>query len=107
MHRVTVREIKKLELQNGKIPFDEWFGSLRDKKVQAAVDTRLARVRTGNFGDFNSVGSGVFELRIHAGPGLRVYYGLHRGQVVVLVGGGDKSRSNGTFLARRSCGSSL
>lgn len=41
------REIKKLELQNGLVPFDEWFDSLRDKKLQAAVDTRLARVRAG------------------------------------------------------------
>jgi putative addiction module killer protein len=92
MRGVTIREIKKLELQNGQVPFDEWFGSLADKKLEAAVDTRLARVRAGNFGDFKSVGGGVFELRIYAGPGLRVYYGLHRGHIVVLLGGGDKSR---------------
>ena len=84
------REIKKLELQNGLVPFDEWFDSLRDKKLQAAVDTRLARVRAGNFGDCKSVGDGVFELRIALGPGLRVYYGLHGRQVVILLGGGDK-----------------
>ena len=58
--------------------------------MQAAVDTRLARVRAGNFGDCKSVGSGVFELRIALGPGLRIYYGLHGRQVVVLLGGGDK-----------------
>jgi putative addiction module killer protein len=84
------REIKKLELQNGLVPFDEWFDSLRDKKMQAAVDARLARVRAGNFGDCKSVGSGVFELRISFGPGLRVYYGLHGQKIVVLIGGGDK-----------------
>ncbi len=84
------REIKKLELQNGLVPFDEWFDSLRDKKLQAAVDTRLARVRAGYFGDCKSVGDGVFELRIALGPGLRVYCGLHGRQVVILLGGGDK-----------------
>jgi len=88
---VIAREIKKLELQNGLVPFDEWFDSLRDRKMQTAVDARLARVRAGNFGDHKSVGSGVFELRIVLGPGLRVYYGLHGKEVVVLVGGGDKS----------------
>ena len=76
------KEIKKLELQNGLVPFDEWFDSLRDRKMQAAVDSRLARVRAGNFGDSKSVGDGVFELRI--------YYGMQGRQVVVLVGGGDK-----------------
>jgi putative addiction module killer protein len=84
------RGIKKLELQNGLVTFDEWFDSLRDKKMQAAVDARLTRVRAGNFGDCKSVGGGVFELRISFGPGLRVYYGLHGQQVVVLLGGGDK-----------------
>jgi putative addiction module killer protein len=84
-------EIKKLELQNGLVPFDEWFDSLRDWKMQAAVDARLARVRAGNFGDCKSVGGGVFELRIAFGPGLRIYYGLHGKQIVVLLGGGDKN----------------
>jgi len=87
---VLEKEIKKLELQNGLVPFDEWFDSLRDRKMQAAVDTRLARVRAGNFGDHKSMGGGVFELRIALGPGLRVYYGLEGRQVVVLLGGGDK-----------------
>ena len=88
---VREREIKKLELQNGLVPFDEWFDALGDQKMQVAVDARLTRVRAGNFGDCKSVGSGVFELRIALGPGLRVYYGLQGREVVILVGGGDKS----------------
>jgi len=84
-------EIKKLVLQNGLVPFDGWFGSLRDWKMQATVDARLARVRAGNIGDCKSVGCGVFELRIALGPGLRVYYALPGRRVVVLLGGGDKS----------------
>jgi len=85
------KEIKKLELQNGLVPFDEWFDSLRDLRMQAAVDTRLARVRAGNFGDCKFVGGGVYELRIALGPGLRIYYGLQGRKIVVLIGGGDKS----------------
>jgi hypothetical protein len=42
------REIKKLELQNGLVPFDEWFDFLCDRRMQAAVGARLARVRAGN-----------------------------------------------------------
>ena len=88
---VLEREIRKLELQNGLVPFDEWFDSLRDQRMQVAVDARLTRVRAGNFGDCKSVGGGVFELRIALGPGRRVYYGLHGRQIIVLLGGGDKS----------------
>ena len=82
------REIRKLELENGRVPFDDWFESLGDLRMQAAVDARLARVRAGNFGDHKGVGAGVFELRMNAGPGLRLYYGEHRKQLVILLGGG-------------------
>jgi len=39
---VTEREIRKLELENGRVPFDDWFESLGDLRMQAAVDARLA-----------------------------------------------------------------
>jgi len=87
---VIERDIKKLELQSGLVPFDEWFDSLGDQRMRAAVDARLSRVRAGNFGDAKSVGGGVFELRIALGPGHRVYYGLHGRHVVILLGGGEK-----------------
>src|SRR4051812_47691582 len=62
--KVQERKIQKLVLDNGEIPFDAWFGSLAEIRLQISVDSRLARVRSGNFGDFRSVGGGVLELRI-------------------------------------------
>lgn len=59
--------------------------------LQRAVDARLTRLAVGNFGDHKSVGAGVFELRIPKGPGLRVYYGLRGSELVILIGGGNKS----------------
>jgi putative addiction module killer protein len=88
---VIEREIQKLELANGSLPFDDWKGSLLDKRMRAAVDARLARVRLGNFGNHRHVGEGVNELKIDLGPGLRIYYGEHGGKFVLLLGGGDKS----------------
>lgn len=84
------REIRKLVLGNGRVPFDEWYHSLLDKRMRASVDIRLNRIRLGNFGDHKHVGSGVFELRIDLGPGLRIYYGEHGGKIVLLLAGGDK-----------------
>jgi putative addiction module killer protein len=69
-----VRDIQKLQLENGSVPFDDWYRSLLDKKMRAAVGVRLARVRLGNFGNHRHVGDGVCELKIDLGPGLRVYY---------------------------------
>jgi putative addiction module killer protein len=86
--------IQKLELENGVIPFDEWIEALADIRMQAAIDSRLARVRAGNFGDHKAVGGGVSELRINFGPGLRVYYARKGSEIVILLGGGDKSRQS-------------
>ena len=85
------REIQKLELENGQVPFDDWYNSLLDRKMRASVNIRLARIRLGNFGNCRPVGEGVKELKIDLGPGLRVYYAEHGGRLVLLLGGGDKS----------------
>ncbi len=71
--------------------FIEWLDGLRDARAVAKIASRLIRVANGNFGDCASVGEGVEELRVHYGPGYRVYF-VRRGSVVVIVlGGGDKS----------------
>lgn len=72
--------------------FDEWFERLRDKRAKARIDARFKVIaETGHFGDFRSVGSSVFELRFHFGPGYRVYYTMRGETLVLLLAGGDKS----------------
>jgi putative addiction module killer protein len=71
--------------------FVNWFESLKDRRAKARIQARIDRLELGNFGDVAPVGEGVSELRIHYGPGYRVYF-AKRGQVVViLLSGGDKS----------------
>lgn len=76
--------------EDGREPFAEWLRSLRDKAAQARIRVRLQQVQTGNFGDCEPVGEGVIELRVHVGPGYRVYCGRHGKAVVLLLWGGDK-----------------
>ncbi len=71
--------------------FDAWFTRLADGKAKARVLARLRSATFGNFGDCAPVGDGVFEMRIHFGPGYRVYYIRSGGSVYVLLAGGDKS----------------
>lgn len=54
--------------------FDEWFEALRDKQVARRIQVRIDRAEEGNFGDCKPVGEGVSEMRIHYGPGYRVYF---------------------------------
>jgi len=49
------------------------------------------RLELGNAGDHSSVGNGVSELRVHSGPGYRVYYKKTGNTIIVILCGGDKS----------------
>ena len=71
--------------------FDQWFSSLRDRQTARRIQARIDRAEDGNFGDHKSVGEGVFEMRIHHGPGYRVYFMLRGLEVVILLIAGDKS----------------
>ncbi len=75
---------------NGDEPLSEWLNGVRDKMAQARIRIRLRQVEAGNFGDCESVGEGVSELRVHVGAGYRVYFGRYGQTVVVLLCGGDK-----------------
>lgn len=85
VHNMHMFEIQRTAL------FDEWLGSLRDRIGQKQVLARLARLSLGHWGDCKPVGGEVVELRIHAGPGYRVYCWQEGATVVVALGGGDKS----------------
>jgi putative addiction module killer protein len=71
--------------------FDDWLRSLTDIKARAAIVSRLRQAAEGNFGDCEPVGSGVSEMRIHVGPGYRVYFVRNGAAVYVILCGGDKS----------------
>ncbi len=71
--------------------YASWFTSLRDRTAKARIDIRIRRLSLGNFGDTRPVGEGVTELRIHYGPGYRIYLKKQDDALVILLAGGDKS----------------
>jgi putative addiction module killer protein len=80
-----VIEIRKTDV------FAEWLEGMRDMKGRARVQARIERLAQGNAGDVQSVGGGVSEMRIHFGPGYRVYFKQQGRILIILLAGGDKS----------------
>ena len=82
---MSVLSIKRID------EFNAWLLGLKDGMTHRRLLARLRKASLGNLGDVKSVGSGVFEMREHFGPGWRMYY-VQRGTVlIVMLGGGDKS----------------
>ena len=73
------------------LDFDEWLSHLADPKAKARILARLTGAALGNFGDCETVGEGVSEMRIHVGPGYRVYHMRTGSTVYVLLAGGTKA----------------
>ena len=70
--------------------FDTWLSKLRDPKAKARILVRIRSAELGNFGDWKSVGEGVFEMRIDVGRGYRVYFTRRGNTTYLLLWAGDK-----------------
>lgn len=73
----------------GRSPFGRWFGQL-PAPAAAKVTTALYRLEHGNTSNVKSVGQGVHELRVHFGPGYRIYFGTDGETLIILLAGGSK-----------------
>lgn len=72
--------------------YSRWFRRLKDVQGKARINIALRRCSLSGttVGDIKPVGSGVFELRIHFGPGYRIYFLLKPEKLMLLMLGGDK-----------------
>ncbi len=90
---VTPKQIVHYETPDGKVPYDIWYEAIKDVRLRDAVDNRLERVEKGLYGDCDTVGGPVLELRFK-GFGVRIYF-VEIGEIIVLLlCAGDKSSQN-------------
>ncbi len=71
--------------------FATWLNNLRDNVGKARILARINAAERGNLGDCESVGDGVHEMRVHVGPGYRLYFTQRGPLVIFLLLGGSKS----------------
>ena len=90
MRQTHPRQLQFHRMPNGREPFTEWYATIHDRSARNRIQKRIDRLEDGNFGDYRSVGAGVFEVRFHFGPGYRIYFAEAENTVVLLCGG-DKS----------------
>jgi putative addiction module killer protein len=83
-------ELKQYTTSTGRIPFQEWLESIKDKRTQQIIDARITRIERGLLGDNKWVAPGVFELRVHHGAGYRIYFGRDNQTIILLLCGGSK-----------------
>lgn len=83
--------IKIYSTQNGRSPFLDWLNGIKDKVTRARIRRRLDRMEIGHYGDYKSLGSGIYELRLQFGAGYRIYFAEIDDVIILLLCGGDKS----------------
>ena len=71
--------------------YQEWINTLKDQVGRARIQMRIDRLSRGNPGQHRQLTDGIAELKIDYGPGYRVYYTERRGELIVLLAGGDKA----------------
>lgn len=82
--------------------FRKWRMQLKDERARGLIASRLDRLRLGHAGDVEPAGEGISELRIHYGPGYRIYFHKLGDMEIVLLCGGDKStQTKDIKLAKR------
>lgn len=71
--------------------FVVWLDGLDDQRAQIRIVARLRQAEAGNLGDWQPVEGEVSEMRVHDGPGYRLYF-VRRGRfIVIMLNAGDKS----------------
>ena len=91
------RKIKTYRTTSQRFPYREWRNGFGDDDIGAAIDARITRLMSGNFGKSEPIGDGASESKIDFGPGYRIYYGVD-GDEIVLLCGGDKSTQSADII---------
>jgi len=78
--------------------FIKWLKKLKDRTGKFLIAERISRLQNGNPGDSGPIRDGFSEMRIHYGPGYRVYFKDTGKEIIILLCGGDKSTQQADII---------
>ena len=87
--------------------FLDWLDRLPDNSTRGFVVARIKRLERGLMGDVRSIGGGASELRIHQGPGWRIYFTRRERMIIVLLAGGSKRTQKADIRRARKLAKSV
>jgi len=82
--------------------FRNWWTRLKNERARGLIFSRLSRLAYGHFGDVAAVGQGISELRIHIGPGYRVYFRKRGKTLIICCAAATREVRPGTLKPRRN-----
>jgi len=92
VHNKNMKKIRRSSV------YTKWLKKLRDQRARSLIFKRTKRLAAGNPGDVEPVGDNISELRIHYGPGYRIYYNDTDKEIIILLCGGDKSTQQADII---------
>ncbi|MGV3549652.1 type II toxin-antitoxin system RelE/ParE family toxin [Rhizobium sp.] len=96
---MTLYELEVYETRDGKAPFQDWLTTIRDKTARTLLNAQVRKAQLGNFGDWKRLSGtdGICEMRVHHGPGFRIYYFIVGQTVILLLAGSSKKDQDRTI----------
>lgn len=102
LKEVCLKRVLIYRNTEGRTPFNEWALQLDDTtrlKLKAYID-RV--VLGGSIKNIQSVGDGVFEIKINLGPGYRIYFSeIGKNHLLLLLGGKKGSQKRDIKKAKK------
>jgi putative addiction module killer protein len=101
---MTRYEVEVYETDAGEAPFQDWLDGIKSPESKTQIVARIRRAALGNFGDWKALAgaTGIHEMRIHSGPGFRIFYSVVGQTIILLLAGSTKKDQNRTITKARS-----
>ncbi len=96
------REAIYYQTASGIEPVYDYIKKMKDHIGQAKIRAKISKAERGNFGQegngYRHISGDVWELKVHYGPGYRVYFALDNDELIVLLVAGDKKSQDADIL---------